>query len=98
MSRGFPSPGALLAPPQPSPGPPRCGHTEESRDPPAIFLELLGLVSAVEELALEQLHGHHSEDEHEEHVDDEDVEDILERVHHTVEHGLGGGGRRGERA
>ena len=44
----------------------------------------------MEKLALEELNGHHSEDEHEEHVDDEDVEDILERVHHTVKHGLAG--------
>lgn len=54
------------------------GDTEESRDPPAVFLELLGLVGAVEKLPLKELHGHDSKDEHEQHVDDEDVEDILE--------------------
>lgn len=54
------------------PSPPGGEH------PPAVLLELLGLVGTVEELALEELHGHHSEDEHEEHVDDEDVKDILE--------------------
>lgn len=42
----------------------------------------------MEEFALEELHGHHSEDEHEQHVDNEDVEDVLERVHHAVKHGL----------
>lgn len=50
----------------------------------------------MEELALEELHSHHGEDEHEQHVDDEDVEDVLERVHHAVKHGLVG--RAGESA
>lgn len=56
---------------------------------PAVFLQLLGLVCAVEEAALEELHGDDSEDEHEEHVNDEDVEDVLQGVHHAVKHGLG---------
>lgn len=55
---------------------------------PAIFLQTFGLVGAVEELALEELHSDDGEDEHEEDVDDEDVEDVLQRVDHAVEHGL----------
>lgn len=80
------------------PAPPTCpsGDTEGSGDPPTVFFKLLGLVGAVEELPLEELHGHHGKDEHEEHVHDEDVENVLERVHHTVKHGLEGvgGGER----
>lgn len=57
---------------------------------PAVLLQTFGLVGAVEELALEELHGDDGEDEHEEDVDDEDVEDVLQRVDHAVEHGLGG--------
>lgn len=68
-----------------------------SGDPPTVFLKLLGLVGAVEELPLEELHGHHGKDEHEQHVDNEDVEDVLERIHHTVKHGLMGGVREGVR-
>lgn len=67
---------------------------------PAVILKLLGLIGAVEELALEELHSHHSEDEHEEHVDDEDVEYVLQGVHHTVEDSLPeawGGGDQGAR-
>lgn len=55
---------------------------------PAVFLQALGLVGAVEKLALEELHGDDGKDEHEEDVDDEDVEHVLQRVHHAVEHGL----------
>lgn len=56
---------------------------------PAVLLQTFGLVGAVEELALEELHSDDGEDEHEEDVDDEDVEDVLQRVDHAVEHGLG---------
>lgn len=56
---------------------------------PAIFLQTFGLISTVEELALEELHSNDGEDEHEEDVDDEDVQDVLQRVHNTVEHSLG---------
>lgn len=55
---------------------------------PAVPLQAFGLVRAVEELALEKLHGNDSEDEHEEDVDDENIQHVLQRVHHTVEHGL----------
>lgn len=55
---------------------------------PAVLLQALRLIRAVEELALEELHGDDGEDEHEEDVDDENVEHILEGVHHTVEHSL----------
>jgi len=54
----------------------------------ALLLRLFGDVVAVEELAGEELHPDHREDEHEEHVDDHDVEDVLERVDDTVEDGL----------
>lgn len=57
---------------------------------PAVPLQLLGLISAIEELPLEELHSNDSKYEHEEHVDDEDIEDILQGVHHTVKHGLQG--------
>lgn len=48
--------------------------------------------------ALEELYGHHSEDEHEEQVDNQDVEHILQRVHHAVKHSLkiGNGGKMRE--
>lgn len=55
---------------------------------PAVPLQAFGLIRAVEELALEKLHGNDSEDEHEEDVDDEDIQHVLQGVHHTVEHGL----------
>lgn len=55
---------------------------------PAVALKLFGFVRAEEETTLEQLHGHDSEDEHEEHVDDQDVQHVLQRVDHTVKHGL----------
>ena len=42
------------------------------------------LVVAEEELAVEELHAYHSEDEVEEDVDDEDVEHVLQRVDDTV--------------
>jgi len=45
---------------------------------PAVPLKLFGLISAVKEAALEELHGHHSEDEHEEHVDNQDIQYILQ--------------------
>lgn len=76
--------------PLPSPHSWPCPPPPPARSP-AVPLQLLGLVRAVEELALEQLHGDDGEDEHEEHVHDEDVEHVLERVHHAVEHGLGAG-------
>lgn len=57
---------------------------------PAVALKLFGFVRAVEEAALEKLHGHHGEDEHEEHVDDQDVQHVLQRVDHTVKHSLRG--------
>lgn len=55
---------------------------------PAVALQLLGFVRAVEELPFEELHGNDGKDEHEQHVDDQDVEDVFQRVHHTVKHGL----------
>lgn len=55
---------------------------------PAIFLQALGLVCAVEKLALEELDSNDSEDEHEKDVDNEDIQHVLQGVHHTVEHGL----------
>lgn len=55
---------------------------------PAVLLQNLRLIGAVEELALEELHSDYSEDEHEEDVDDEDVQDVLQRVHNTVKHCL----------
>lgn len=55
---------------------------------PAVFLQTFGLVGAVEEFALKELHSDNSEDEHEEHVDDEDVQNVLQRVYNTVEHRL----------
>lgn len=75
---------------EPSDGWPRarCRGTEEGGSVPTVLLKLLGLIRAVEELALEELDGHHSEDEHEEHVDDEDVEDVFERVHNAVKDSL----------
>lgn len=86
-------PGTRLGPLFPRARP--SGGPWERGDPPTVFLKLLGLVGAVEELPLEQLHGHHSKDEHEQHVDNEDVEDVLERIHHTVKHSLMGGVERG---
>lgn len=62
------------------------GASEEGL--PAVLLQTFGLVGAVEELALEELHSDDGEDEHEEDVDDEDVEDVLQRVDHAVEHSL----------
>lgn len=59
---------------------------------PAVPLQLLGLVSAVEKLPFEELHRDDSKYEHEEHVDNQDVEDVLQRVHHTVKHSLVGRG------
>lgn len=56
----------------------------------AVLLCVLGAVSAVEELPLEELHGDDGEDEHEELVDNEDVEDVLEGRHHAVKNGLKG--------
>jgi ABC-type nickel/cobalt efflux system permease component RcnA len=55
---------------------------------PAVLLQCLGLIGAVEELPLEQLHSDDSEDEHEEHVDNENVEHVLQGVDHTVKHSL----------
>ena len=55
---------------------------------PAVFLQALWLVGAVEEFALKELHSDDGEYEHEEDVDDEDVENILQRVHDAVKHGL----------
>ena len=65
----------------------------DSRGPslPAVPLQLLGLVGAVEKLPLEELYRDDSKYEHEEHVDDQDVEDVLQGVHHTVKHSLGRG-------
>lgn len=61
---------------------------EGLNDVPAVFFQTLGLISAVEEFALEELHCDNSEDKHEEDVDDEDVENILQRVYDTVKHRL----------
>lgn len=55
---------------------------------PAVFLQTLGFISAVEEFALEELHSDDSKDEHEEDVDDEDVQNVLQRIYNTVEHRL----------
>lgn len=55
---------------------------------PAVFLQGLGLVTAVEKFPLKELNSNHSEDEHEEDVDDEDVEDVLQRVYNAVEYSL----------
>lgn len=55
---------------------------------PAVLLQNFGLIRAVEEFALEELHGNDSEDEHEEDVDDEDVQHVLERIHNAVKHCL----------
>ena len=52
------------------------------------ILGLLALVTAVEELPVEELDGDNSEDEVEQPVDHEDVEHILERVDDAVEDGL----------
>lgn len=57
-------------------------------DEPAIFLQTLGLVGAVEEFALKELHGDNGKDEHEEDVDNEDVENVLQGVYNTVKHSL----------
>lgn len=57
---------------------------------PAITFKFFGFVCAVEKAALKELHSHNSEDEHEEHVDYQDVQYVLQRVHHTVKHGLRG--------
>ena len=54
----------------------------------ALLEVLLALVSAEEELSVEELYGYHSEDEVEEEVDHQDVEHILERVDDAVEHSL----------
>lgn len=54
----------------------------------AIRFRILALVSAVEELAVEQLHRDHSEYELEQYVHYENVNDIFETVHHAVEHRL----------
>lgn len=59
---------------------------------PAVPLQLLGLVGAVEKLPLEELHRDDGKYEHEEHVDNQDVEDVLQGVHHTVKHSLREGG------
>lgn len=55
---------------------------------PAVPLQALGLVCAIKEFPLEELHSDNGKDEHEEDVDDEDVEDVLQRVHNTIKHGL----------
>lgn len=55
---------------------------------PAVFLQGLGLVTAVEKFPLKELNSNHSKDEHEEDVDDEDVEDVLQRVYNAVEYSL----------
>lgn len=46
----------------------------------------LALVSAVEELAVEELHGYHREDDVEQDVDNKNVEHVLEGVDDTVKH------------
>lgn len=75
----------------PAPCPCQRGQQHQSCSsghPHAVLLCVLGAVSAVEELPLEELHGNDGEDEHEELVDDEDVEDVLERCHHAVKNSL----------
>ncbi len=44
---------------------------------------VLGVVGAVEELAVEELDADHREDAQEEHVHDQDVEHVLQRDHHA---------------
>lgn len=56
---------------------------------PAVLLQLLWLISAVEEPAFEELHSNDSKNEHEEHVNDEDIEDILQGIHYAVKDSLG---------
>ena len=65
--------------------------TAEGPGSPAVPLQLLRLIGAVEKLPLEELYRDDSKYEHEEHVDDQDVEDVLQGVHHTVKHSLGRG-------
>lgn len=55
---------------------------------PAVPLQNFGLIGAVEEFALEELHRDYSKNEHEEYVNDEDVQDVLQRVHNAVKHCL----------
>ena len=70
-------------------GPGTALGTVEGPSLPAVPLQLLGLIGAVEKLPLEELYRDDSKYEHEEHVDDQDVEDVLQGVHHTVKHSLG---------
>lgn len=72
-------------------GPGMVLGTAEGPGLPAVPLQLLGLIGAVEKLPLEELYRDDSKYEHEEHVDDQDVEDVLQGVHHTVKHSLGRG-------
>ena len=46
-----------------------------------------GLVAAVEELAVEQLHAHHGKDQQEQHVHDQNVEHISAKPGQSVESG-----------
>ena len=72
-------------------GPGTAPGAAEGPGSPAVPLQLLGLVGAVEKLPLEELYRDDSKYEHEEHVDDQDVEDVLQGVHHTVKHSRGRG-------
>lgn len=56
---------------------------------PAVLLQLLRLIGAVEESAFEELHSNDGKNEHEEHVNYEDIEDILQGIHHAVKDSLG---------
>ena len=51
----------------------------------AFFLCVFALVSAVEELSVEQLNGDNSEDKLEQYVYDQDVDDILQWIDNTIE-------------
>lgn len=65
-------------------------HSQPCLSLPAVPLQPLGLIRAVEKLPFEELHRNDSKYEHEEHIDNQDVEDVLQRVHHTVKHSLEG--------
>lgn len=64
-------------------------HQPPSPSLPAVLLQLLRLIGAVEESAFEELHSNDGKNEHEEHVNDEDIEDVLQGIHHAVEDSLG---------
>lgn len=54
----------------------------------AFLFRMFTRVSAIEELAIEQLHGDDSENKLEQYVHDENIDYILQRVNDAIEHGL----------